>query len=177
MSLVPLVSSTTKLHAFINDVAIPHDSDECLIWPYSKAGNGYGAFMAEGKRYYAHRYVCEFFHGPPLPGKTECAHSCGIPACVNARHLRWASKPENMADRLLHGTHARGENCPTSKLKRHQVLEILRLRGVVSGKELAREYGVNKSTITLIHTGKTWTAEFALSRRTTLNHNTLGLAR
>jgi hypothetical protein len=85
-------------------------------------------------------------------------HSCDNPSCVNPEHLVAGTQAENMADMVAKGRAARqkGEKNPSVVLKEGDVLRIRSLRGVVSCNVLAREYGVDRSTITCIWTRKTW---------------------
>ncbi len=90
---------------------VDYAGDDCLAWPFALKSDGYGQLMFRGKNTRAHRVMCMLAHGePPHPGYLAC-HSCGKgrEACVNPRHLRWASAYENMADKITHGTHNRGE--------------------------------------------------------------------
>lgn len=92
--------------AFV-EMAAAYEGDDCLIYPFTKNGRGYGKLNAEGKRVYAHRLVLTLAVGPPpFPG-AEAAHAplvCHNPSCVNPRHLRWATRAENIEDSKLDGT-------------------------------------------------------------------------
>ena len=88
--------------------AMSFETDECILWPWGTQ-TGYGSFFKDKKRALAHIFVCHGAHGEPPTTKHEVAHSCGVRKCINKRHLRWATKSENMADKLIHGTHNRGE--------------------------------------------------------------------
>jgi hypothetical protein len=54
----------------------------------------------------ATRVMCKLAHGPAPTPKHHAAHSCGKghEACINPKHLRWATPRENAADAKLHGT-------------------------------------------------------------------------
>lgn len=86
---------------FLDD-AINSDTDECIIWPFGKDSDGYG--WLEGKA--AHREACP---GEPIGERNQACHSCNNPSCINPRHLRWATKSENMQDKHIHGTMPMGE--------------------------------------------------------------------
>ena len=142
--------------AFLENTAIPFDGDECLIWPYWTGGDGRGRIWLDGKNHLVHRIVCEARHGPPPTPKHEAAHLCGNghDGCVNRKHLYWGTPKENCADRLLHGTHTRGERNGIAKLTEAQVLEIrasTKLR-----RELTKEYGIARSTVYMIKARKIW---------------------
>lgn len=76
------------------------ETDDCIIWPYGKDGDGYG-FM-NGKA--VHREICFRVHGEPVSDANQAAHYCGNCSCVNKRHLRWATRSENMLDKHDHLT-------------------------------------------------------------------------
>lgn len=131
--------------------ALASETDQCVLWPFGKRGS-YGKSNRQG----THRIVCTKAHGCAPSTKHEAAHSCGVPECVNPRHLRWALPKENCADRLLHGTHVLGEKCGTSKLTEVQVRDIRRLAGVVTGAELSRRFGVGQMQISRIVRRQQW---------------------
>lgn len=127
------------------------DTDDCVDWPYGRS-NGYGRIRGT----LTHIAVCEQTHGP-RPDGMEAAHHCGNPLCVNARHIRWATPLENIADKVAHGTQGRGETVATAKLTEQKVRSIR--RRCAEGEahtELAREFGVSHTAIHLIHTRQTW---------------------
>lgn len=140
---------------FIENVALGCANAECLNWPFSLS-NGYGSVRIAGRLTHAHRYVCLIVHGEPPTHEHQAAHNCGNRACVNPLHLRWADRVENAADKLIHGTHNRGERCGSTKLTEVQAREIIRLKGKKSPSDLAAEFGVSRSSIYLIHQGVNW---------------------
>lgn len=133
--------------------ALRHKGDACLLWPYGNDGDGYGVV---GHRK-THVRICEIVHGPKPPDKTEVAHNCGQRACINPRHLRWATSKENSDDMLAHGTRAtfQGERMWKARLTEQQVRAI-RSQTWRSQTELAMEYGVHPGTIWCVLKGKTW---------------------
>jgi hypothetical protein len=50
-----------------------------------------------------HRLVLLAHVGPPPPGH-ECCHGDGVRSNNRLSNLRWGTRPENMRDKLLHGT-------------------------------------------------------------------------
>lgn len=132
------------------------DREQCLIFPFGLS-SGYGmASLEDGELIGSHRYVCEAEHGPPPSPLHETAHSCGNRACVSRWHVRWATRDENAADKLLHGTDPRGEKNGMAKLTRPEVDEIIRLRGIETGTALADRFGVTPAQISNIQLGKQW---------------------
>jgi len=141
---------------FIRDhVSYPH-KDWCLIWPFSTT-RGYGAFSfgARGKKFYAHRFMCELVHGRPPSNIHQAAHSCGDTACVNPHHLSWKTPSENGLDNRQHGTHVRSRYGSAGKLTMEQAEAIRGLKDTKTLRELADEYGVSESAISNVWTGKT----------------------
>ena len=80
--------------------ALITETDDCIIWPYGKDGDGYG--YINGKA--VHREICLKVYGNPKGDRNQAAHSCGNPPCMNKRHLRWATRSENMLDKHEHLT-------------------------------------------------------------------------
>lgn len=147
-----------KALRFINDVVICHQGGECITWPYSDNGKGYGVINLNGKMQTVSRYVCELVNGPPPTPDHEAAHSCGKgrEGCVSPHHLSWKTVKDNHADKLVHGTHQRGSKCPTSKLKDADVLEIRRLKGELSQSAIASLFGISFQQVSLIHRRLRW---------------------
>lgn len=135
-----------------------HDGDECLIWPYEITHHGYGTVSHNGKKRVASRVMCEFAHGEPESIKMDAAHSCGNGkgGCVNPKHLRWATRKENNSDKILHGTHRNGEQINFAVLTEAQVESIILMKGKVSQRKIAVEFGISQSNVSRIHAGIRW---------------------
>lgn len=100
-----------------------------------------------------HRFVLECFEGP-CPEGMQCRHLDGDPTNNTLSNLKWGTPKENMRDRDLHGTTARGSRNGNSKLSESDVLAI---RASTEGlRPLARKFGVSKTTIVNIRLGRTW---------------------
>lgn len=83
----------------------------------------------------------------------------GTPKCqINLRNRKasWKTQKENIADKIVHGTVLSGEKHHQAKLTEREVREIRRLRGKVTRKDLALQYGVKRSTIDNVLDGSTW---------------------
>lgn len=142
--------------AFLKEVALFWQSSDCLDWPFAKANYGYGEIWVAGRKRIAHRIVCEMAYGPPAAEKNDAAHSCCNRLCVNPRHLRWASRSENVADSRAHGTMVRGERSVHAKLTEQQVREILSLKGQASQTEIGARFGVSRRSVNSILRRETW---------------------
>lgn len=137
------------------------DHDECVLWPFTVNPSGYGNLGTRGTNVNAHAETCRIVHGPRPSVSHEAAHSCGNRACVNGKHLRWATAKENAADRLLHGTNLAGERANPAKLTDLQA-DMIRKDDRVQ-RTIAADYGVTQKVIHLIKSGKTYKPEARMS--------------
>lgn len=135
-----------------------HTDVQCLTWPYRTNDRGRAVVSFLGKPAYAATVMCTMVNGERPSVRHEAAHSCGKGhlGCVNPVHLRWATREENKADMLVHGTHFRGENSPNHKLTERQARTIKASFGIKTSPVLAKEFNVSKSTIKAIWTGRIW---------------------
>lgn len=119
-------------------------TDACILWPFSFKPNGYPqrAISDLSTERYAHH---------------DAAHSCGNRACVNPAHLRWASRQENMADTVEHGTRVRGAATHNHILTERQVRNVKkRLACGDKRRSIAADLSVSTSAIHAIAQGRTW---------------------
>lgn len=136
-----------------------HSGKDCLVWPFSHALHGRGVVGIRGINRSAPWAMCAAAHGDPPTAAHEAAHTCGNGhlGCVNPGHLRWATRKENEADKLAHGTLRRGSAINTSKLSKACVKEIRRrLAEGETGVALAERFNITTSAISAIRTGKAW---------------------
>lgn len=133
-------------------------TDECVIWPFGRTGNGYGALKKKQKQLSAHRVMCELRNGPPPPDRPFACHSCGHGknGCVNPAHLYWGSPKDNATDAIAHGVLAKGEAQHLARLTREEVRHIRKLRGAMPIVDIAKRFGVVPGTISHIYAGKSW---------------------
>lgn len=108
---------------------------------------------ARGAPVGVHCLVLRAHTGPPAPGQ-ECRHLDGDRSNNRLGNLKWGTRKENAADRVLHGTHHRGEASPTSRLTDEQAEEIREASG--SHAEVARHFGVSATTIWRIRNGQAY---------------------
>lgn len=100
-----------------------------------------------------HRAIYSWTHDDLLP--TELVrHSCNNPACCNPTHLVSGSAWDNSQDMIQSGRSLIGERQPRSKLTESQV-ELILKDPRKQGK-IAKEYGVSRSHISNIKSGKGW---------------------
>lgn len=126
------------------------DPDVCLLWPFKSVASGYGVLsIGEGRLRGAHSVSCENAYGPAPEGKTDAAHGCDTPLCVNPHHLRWATRQENMADVARRKGWKR-------KLTTSDVAAIRTNPDTLSVPALAAQFRVSEGTIYHIRRGHTW---------------------
>ncbi len=144
--------------AFIQKALAHQDKDQCLIWPFGTIGGYASARIGGFKSRLVSRYVCEQVYGEAPDEDRDCAHSCGNgdKGCINPHHLRWATRAENVADMIEHGTANRGERNNWAKLSEDQVRRIKSMKGKSTCQSMADEYGVSYQAIQSIHSGKSW---------------------
>jgi hypothetical protein len=86
--------------------------------------------------------------------KLEVCHNDGDEANNHYKNLRWDTRANNQADKLLHGTHQRGARSPQAKLTPEQVAEIR--ASDEKQQVLADRYGVRQGHISRIKAGVRW---------------------
>jgi len=143
---------------FLINVAALYEGDDCLIWPYGKGSENRPLIHVGDTTRPASRVLCEIVYGPAPAPDYEAAHSCGKGhlGCVTPGHLRWATKLENEADKLIHGTHQFGEKNTGAKLTKREVETIRSLRGQKRQREIADMFGVSQASISLIQRRINW---------------------
>jgi hypothetical protein len=126
--------------------------DECWPWTGTLFDSGYGAFWLNRHNLRAHRFAYEISVGAIQHGVVM--HKCDNRICCNPRHLRDATDLDNIADRDAKGRQARGEKSAMAKLTAADIIRIRDDRR--HQREIAKSYGVCKSTIGYIKRGEYW---------------------
>lgn len=131
--------------------------DRCWNWTGYRTAKGYGVFAPAKKvQHRAHRFAFLVYHGRE-PG-AMVLHNCDNPSCVNPRHLMDGDHGENMRQMAERRRAAREERHHKAKLDRWEAIAITMLnRG--SGytcDELAAIFGVSKSTVISVASGRLW---------------------
>lgn len=137
---------------------VPGAVDEC--WPYTGTVSkisGHGQIFWDGRLIGTHRAAYMLFVGPIADGLHVC-HKCDNPPCCNPDHLWLGTHRENMLDMRAKGRGKTpdvvGEANAAAKLTEADVLSIR--ASDQSGADLARHYGVSRTTICEIRKRKTW---------------------
>lgn len=98
-----------------------------------------------------HVLVATAFVGPKPTPRHEVAHADGTRTNGHFSNLRWATRRENIEDKIKHGRQHRGSLTPNSKLNEEQVAYIK--ESPLPHATLAQMYGVCKSHISHIKIG------------------------
>jgi endogenous inhibitor of DNA gyrase (YacG/DUF329 family) len=132
--------------------------DDCWEWKGNRDEDGYGVFHLDGKNCWAVRVPLRITDGKPVPDDRVVRHHCDNPPCVNPVHLDGGSPADNAWDMVRRGRVARGERAGLAKLTDADVSEMMNLyaTGSWTAKDLAKRYGVAKSSILRILKGETW---------------------
>ena len=132
----------------------------CWEWVGAKSSTGYGNFYTRGKMYLTHRYAWEEEHGA-IPLGLCVLHLCDNRACVRPDHLFLGTKKTNSLDMVgkgrAHMPDSAGEKHGLSKLTDAAVVDVRRRFSAGElGKDLAAEYGVSPSLVSLVVRRKAW---------------------
>lgn len=145
-------------------------SDDGEVWSVrskrllrpSKHQYGYHMYMLcvkfQKRLFSAHRLVLLAFVGE-RPENAVIRHLNDNPTDNRLCNLAYGTQKENLADARANGFSSVGERNGTAKLSSDDVAAIKRkLKAPYRGLqvELAKEYGVNRATITAINIGKNW---------------------
>lgn len=128
--------------------------------------NGYRMYKlcrnGEKVKVFAHRLVCEAWHGAPDPMRPMVAHWDGSKDNNHYSNLRWASCKENLADRVRHGTHPTGSRNGRAVLTED---DVRRIRQEYKGErgqmtKLSKRHGVSLRTVYSIVNNHNWSGVY-----------------
>ena len=121
-------------------------------WPWGGATtNGYGRFQ----NVRAHRYAYKIAKAA-IPDDLMVRHLCGHKLCVNPHHLEVGTMKDNAADGIELGETLRGSKNGKAKIGETEAAYIITNPDNLSGRNLARKFGVSPATICLIQKGERW---------------------
>lgn len=139
---------------------VAQGDDECWEWNAALNESGYGVMAigagADKRRVRAHRFSMELHLGRPLSSDEVVLHACDNPPCVNPKHLRVGTQHDNIRDAVSKMRHKHGENGAV-KLTTDTVNQIKSaLHDGIKQKDIARQFNVSRSLISMINNGKRW---------------------
>lgn len=143
-----------------HDKFVPDPNSGCWLWTGAAKELGYGVIglghRGDGTAK-AHRVAYQLYKGD-IPQNMNVLHSCDLPCCVNPAHLRLGTLSDNSQDCVSRGRHRRpdnrGERAAWAKLNAEKVATIKKRE--MTGTAYAKLYGVSKSAIYEIWSGKNW---------------------
>jgi Zinc-binding loop region of homing endonuclease len=158
---IPTEQQLAILHKRVLERLEKPDGEEgChLFVGTKKAGYGVLTYREDKKKKFISTHkVVMLFEGRVLKEGEVTRHTCGNPACCNPLHLIAGTQGDNMKDRRVHGTAAKGARNGRARLTAEQVARIRSTPATHGSKSrLAKEFGVHPSTISLILKGEIWT--------------------
>lgn len=122
----------------------------CWEWQRLRKGFGYGWMTFRGEAWAAHRVSYVIHNRREIPPGLVVMHSCDNPCCVNPAHLSLGTSSDNALDCVMKGR----RESPTTKLTPEDVLSIR--TDVRPPRIVAAEYGITKSHVWAVKTGKSW---------------------
>lgn len=131
--------------------------DDCVPWPFGMYSTGYGSLnLPTGGSMQASRMMCEVVNGPAPEASMQAAHICGRGhrGCMTPRHLYWADRTENEADKVAHGTSNRGVGNGHAKIT-PEIVHAIRVSSD-GPAALARRYEISAPTICDIRARRSW---------------------
>ena len=147
---------------YVMDTINHANINECQIWPFSCDEKGYARIHIKGQgTVLLQRFVCEMMNGPqPSELLSNVAHSCGNGSlgCFNYLHLRWDTYSGNEADKLIHGTHNRGEQSGRHKLTENEVRMIRYFcdNNIISHNQLSKMFNISIAQVSRIRNRIDW---------------------
>lgn len=135
----------------------PEPTTGCWLWTGRRFANGYGYAYFLGKSVLVHRLSWLLCRGA-VPDGLCVLHRCDVKACVNPSHLFLGTHADNVADKVAKRRQAKRTGHGRARLSEEDVAEIRRAHAqdAVSATELARRFGVGRTTIGHIIAGRTW---------------------
>lgn len=136
---------------------IEKKDNDCWEYNFQKDRNGYGHIHFGGKYgsyIFTHRLVFEIVNNVTLSIKDFICHNCDNPSCCNPDHLFLGNAKDNMIDMKNKNRNyiTYGERSGMHKLTTEEILRIREDKR--SLRIIANEYGVVKSTISIIKNRK-----------------------
>jgi hypothetical protein len=153
-----MANDLTLLERFERKIS-PEPNSGCWLWMGNYFRKGYGALKANGKNVSAHRASWRLYRGD-IPASKCVLHRCDNRACVNPDHLFLGTNDDNVADKVSKNRQhrAQGSSHGLAKLSEENIPMIFGLsRSGHVQREIAERFGVSRTKIGQILTGRAWT--------------------
>jgi hypothetical protein len=123
----------------------------------SKDGHQYVFLYIDGIQHktWVHRAVLSAWKGMPKHGE-EGRHLDDNPTNNDIHNLEWGTRLENVNDKRINGGLPTGERSGTHVLSESDVIDIRKLHGQISLRDLARKFGVSHTAIRRAALGIKW---------------------
>lgn len=123
-------------------------------WLWTRSQTPHMRWPDTPRSQFVSRIAYELTHGT-VPADKVVLHTCSNRMCVNPAHLILGTRSDVQTIRFQNGTMTCGEDHPSHKLSKAQV-EAIRAKHAsgIRQADLAREYDVHYSQISLIVNGK-----------------------
>ena len=132
---------------------------DCWIWNGELNSTGYGTIRrysrGRQKVFMAHRISLEHYKGP-IPAGMHALHTCDIPCCFNPFHLYAGTQRQNVEDMYRRSRALIGMQRWNCKLTEDTVKAIRREAPTMTIVALARKYGLCRSNVGNIISGRRW---------------------
>lgn len=130
-----------------------------MLTPSPASGGYLQVSLQDGSKTFpmhVHKAVLQAFVGV-RPDGMVARHLDGDQKNNKLSNLVYGTPAENGADKIRHGTTAKGERNGRAKLSEAQALDIIQLlKNGVSRSEVMRIYGIGDSTVGSIGAGRIW---------------------
>lgn len=139
------------------DECLEIETDDCIVWKFTKFENGYGSIKYKGRPHRVHRLALSMKIGSPPQSNSLALHKpliCHNRLCFNYKHLEWGDQKTNVSHKLIDNTSNRGERHGKCKLSIEDVISIRKSKK--ANKDLAVLHRVSPSSISKIKKGVTW---------------------
>lgn len=142
-----------EIHDRLKYLSVVDFNTGCHNWRGGLNLTGYGVLSYKHEKWLAHRLSFTLAYGS-IPDNLYICHKCDNPKCINPEHLFLGSQKDNLTDMTSKGRAAVGSDYHRSNLTDEDVKAIK----ADTRKQLviAKEYGVSRTNISAIKTGRAW---------------------
>lgn len=129
-------------------------ANDCWPWLGARDG-GYGQLSYQGKIWRAHRLAWKLTRGS---FRNFVLHRCDNPICCNPKHLFLGTQADNNRDRMLKGRDGDHKGMKHGRaVLTDKAVKFIRAKPEFSGADLARRFGVTRTTVSRVRLWKSWT--------------------